>query len=112
MIAFALGLVATARAASADTTQHIEGDAPTDGPEHFWVPFQVPDGTVEIEIAHDDGSATNILDWGVYDETGTFRGYGGGNTENAIIGVQASSRSYLIGAGSAGSRRRSRATCV
>ncbi|HEX4514273.1 MAG TPA: CehA/McbA family metallohydrolase [Polyangiaceae bacterium] len=88
--------------AHADTTQHIEGDVPQDGPEHFYVPFTVPDGTVEIEVAHTDNSDQNILDWGVYDQTGAWRGYGGGNTEDAIIGVAASSRSYMIGPINAG----------
>ncbi len=101
--AFALfPIILVAMPARADTTQHIEGDVPQDGPEHFYVPFDVPAGTVEIEVAHTDNSDTNILDWGVYDETGKWRGYGGGNTEDAIIGVAASSRSYMIGPINAG----------
>jgi len=92
----------SAGSAGADTTQHIEGDAPQDSVEHFYVPFDVPAGTIEIEIAHTDNSSTNILDWGVYDETGKWRGYGGGNSENVIIGVAASSRSYMTGPINAG----------
>jgi hypothetical protein len=97
-----VSILLASSAARADTTQHIEGDAPQGDPEHFYVPFDVPAGTVEIEIAHTDNSTTNILDWGVYDETGKWRGYGGGNTENAIIGVAASSRSYMTGPINAG----------
>jgi len=96
-VAIASVVLLSAGVARAETTQHIEGDVPQDGPEHFYVPFDVPAGTVEIEIAHTDNSDTNILDWGVYDETGAWRGYGGGNTEDAIIGVAASSRSYMTG---------------
>ncbi len=60
--------------------------------------FTVPPGTVEFEIAHVGSDTNNILDWGLYDETGKWRGYGGGNLEDAVVGVQASSRSYMIGA--------------
>ena len=78
----------------------VEGDVPAEG-EFFEVPFEVPAGTVELQIAHralDDG---DILDFGVMSPEG-FRGYGGGNTEDAILGVEASSRSYLPGPLSAG----------
>ena len=88
--------------ARADTTIHLSGDATPGGAEHFWVPFEVPPGTKEIQVAHDDHSPDDILDWGVYDEKGAFRGYGGGNTEDAIIGELASSRSYLVGPIAAG----------
>ncbi|MBI1948861.1 MAG: PHP domain-containing protein [Deltaproteobacteria bacterium] len=73
----------------------VEDAVPADG-EFFEVPFEVPAGTVEIQIAHrplDDG---DILDFGVQAPEG-FRGYGGGNLEDAIVGVAASSRSYLPG---------------
>lgn len=83
--------------ARADTTVHLSGDATPGGPQHFWAAFDVPAGTKELQIAHDDHSADDILDWGVYDERGAFRGWGGGNTEDAIVGEQASSRSYLAG---------------
>lgn len=75
----------------------IEDEVPDDALDHFFVPFVVPDGTVEIEIRHDDLSEENILDWGLVDQTGALRGWGGGNTEPAIVGVQAASRSYLAG---------------
>ena len=75
----------------------IEGDVPDDASEFFTVPFTVAPGTTELEIRHDDLSSSNILDWGLLGPSG-FRGYGGGNTEPAIVGVEASSRSYGTGA--------------
>lgn len=73
-----------------------EGDVTADGGDYHEVAFEVPAGTVEIEIAHSDGSETVILDWGVWSPEG-FRGWGGGNDETAIIGVAESSRSYRPG---------------
>jgi MYXO-CTERM domain-containing protein len=56
----------------------------------------VPVGTVEIQISHSDGSSFVILDWGVWSPEG-FRGWAGGLTDDAIIGIDQSSRSYLPG---------------
>ena len=75
---------------------HYEGDVPVTGGDYADVAFVVPAGTVEIQVAHADGSEFVILDWGVWSPEG-FRGWGGGNTEDAIIGVAQSSRSYLPG---------------
>src|SRR5690606_27355461 len=50
-----------------------------------------------IEIAHDDLSDDNTLDWGLVDPNGVFRGWGGGNPENAVVGEAAASRSYVPG---------------
>lgn len=73
-----------------------EGTVP-EGPEtHFFVPFEVPDGIAEIVVCHDDLSSANILDWGLDDPNG-FRGWGGGNSEPAVVGVEAASRSYIPG---------------
>src|SRR3954469_18621208 len=88
-----MGLVALAMVLS---SMHYEGDVTADGGDYVDVPFVVPAGTVEIKIAHTDGSSDVILDWGVWSPEG-FRGGGGGNTEDAIIGVAESSRSYLPG---------------
>ena len=71
-------------------------EVPPGSETHFFVPFEVPAGTVEIEIRHDDLSSANILDWGLDDPSG-FRGWGGGNSEPAIVGEQAASRSYIPG---------------
>lgn len=79
------------------STMHYEGDVTSAGGDYHDVEFVVPPGTVEIQISHSDGSSDVILDWGVWGPDG-FRGWGGGNPEDAIIGVDESSRSYLPGA--------------
>lgn len=76
--------------------QHLEADVPVDGGDYVDATFVVPAGTVEIQITHTDGSDFVILDWGVWGPDG-FRGWAGGLTDDAIIGVEQSSRSYLPG---------------
>jgi hypothetical protein len=78
------------------STMHYEGDVTAAGGDYVDVQFTVPAGTVEIQITHTDGSDSVILDWGVWGPEG-FRGWGGGLTDDAIIGVEQSSRSYLPG---------------
>lgn len=78
----------------------FDGDVPEAG-DYFVIPFEVPEGIAEIEIRHDDLSDVNILDWGVFGPSG-FRGYGGGNTEPAVLSADAASRSYLPGPITAG----------
>ena len=94
LLALTLGL--SAASARAQTVLTFDGDVPADG-NFFVIPFEVPAGTLEIEVRHDDLSAMNILDWGVLDPGG-FRGYGGGNSEPAVFNAAAASRSYLPGA--------------
>jgi hypothetical protein len=89
-----MGLVAIAAVLS---TMHYEGDVTAANGDYVDVAFDVPPNTVEIQITHTDGSADVILDWGVWEPSGKYRGWGGGNTEDAIIGVDQSSRSYLPG---------------
>jgi hypothetical protein len=99
----ALGLTSVSGSAfAAETTLDLSGTVPDDQYKHFFLPFDVPAGTTEIQIHHDDLSDQNILDWGLVDETGKFRGWGGGNTEDAIVGVDAATRSYLPGPINAG----------
>jgi hypothetical protein len=86
---------AAAQSAS-ERTLSFDGDVPEGGPDHFLVPFEVPAGTAEIEVRHDDLSASNILDWGLLDPA-EARGWGGGNEEPAIVGERAASRSYVSG---------------
>ncbi|HEY5949366.1 MAG TPA: CehA/McbA family metallohydrolase [Kofleriaceae bacterium] len=88
-----MGLAALAIVLS---TMHYEGDVTAAGGDYVDVPFEVPAGTVEIQITHTDGNDFVILDWGVWGPDG-FRGWGGGLTDDAIIGVDQSSRSYLPG---------------
>lgn len=78
-------------------TLHLTGEVPVAGGDYLLVPFELPAGTVELTVAHDDGSPAQILDWGVWSPDG-FRGWGGGLTEPAVIGVAESSRGYLAGA--------------
>src|ERR1041385_3122951 len=88
-----MGLVAIAVVLS---SMHYEGAVTAAGGDYVDVAFDVPAGTKEIRITHTDGSNDVILDWGVWGPDG-FRGWGGGNTEDAVIGVDQSSRSYLPG---------------
>ncbi len=94
---FALCLLALAMPARAqEEPLVIEGVAP-DGPEtHFFLDFEVPAGTAEIEVRHENLTPANTLDWGLDDPNG-FRGWGGGNSEPAIVGIEAASRSYVPG---------------
>jgi hypothetical protein len=84
------------------STVHLEDDVVAGGGDYVVVPFSVPAGTVEIQISHTDGSDVVILDWGVWAPGGVFRGWGGGLTDDAIIGVDESSRGYLEGPIAAG----------
>ena len=74
----------------------LEGDLPDGGPDFVMIPFEVPAGTEEISVTHPKLQPENILDYGVFDPSG-FRGWGGGNSEAAVVGRLASSRSYLTG---------------
>jgi len=95
LLAFLL-LLAPSAARSGETTIPLDGVVPEGEETHFFLPFDVPEGIAEIEVRHDDLSATNILDWGLDDPNG-FRGWGGGNVEPAIVGLEAASRSYIPG---------------
>ena len=97
--ALMLATLATEAAAAQDLV--LEGTLPADAPPYLEVPFDVPVGTMEIEVRHDDLSEANILDWGLRDPS-AVRGWGGGNAEPAIVGEVAASRSYLPGPIAAG----------
>jgi hypothetical protein len=91
------GWSAPARAQAGEVAAVVVDEAvPAGGPDFFLVPFDVPAGTAEIEVRHQSFGDGDILDFGVEDPDG-FRGWGGGNTEPAIVGVGAASRSYLPG---------------
>lgn len=77
---------------------NFTSDLPYTALDFFTVPFAVPPGVAEIQVEHlrTDLNTTNILDWGLLGPGGAFRGWGGGNTEPAIVGVNATSRSYLL----------------
>lgn len=74
----------------------LNGSVTADGGDYAVVDFEVPAGTVEIEIEHHTSNTQNILDWGLWDPNG-FRGWGGGLEENTIVGATAASRGYLPG---------------
>jgi MYXO-CTERM domain-containing protein len=90
-------MLAPTLAVADETVLSFTGEVPDDAFDHFFVAFDVPAGIVEIEVRHDDLSNVNILDWGLEDPDGAFRGWGGGNTEPAIVGIEAASRSYVPG---------------
>src|SRR3712207_6873762 len=53
-LAAILALTLPPAARAAETTVELKGQVPADSLEHFFVAFDVPPGTREIEIAHDD----------------------------------------------------------
>lgn len=83
-------------AATLCTPAHLEGSVTADGGDYVDLPFEVSADTTEIRISHTDASEVVILDWGVWSPSG-FRGWGGGLTEDIVIGVDQSSRGYLSG---------------
>jgi MYXO-CTERM domain-containing protein len=87
--------------ARADQVLTLDGVSPAAGPDHFFVPFNVPAGTAEIEVLHESVSDKNTLDFGLNDPSG-YRGWGGGTSEHTIVGVNSASRAYVPGAISAG----------
>ncbi len=92
-----LGVVLFAGSARAgETVIPISGEVPPGEGDHFRVPFEVPEGIVEVEVRHDDLSEANVLDFGLEDPNGR-RGWGGGNSEPAVVGIDAASRSYSPG---------------
>jgi hypothetical protein len=97
-LAFACLLFATAAAAQPLV---LEGELPTEGPSFVLIPFDVPAGTVELEVRHPVQQPENILDYGVRDPAG-FRGWGGGNKEPIVLAADRTSRSYLTGPITAG----------
>jgi len=74
----------------------LEGEVPPGDETHFFLPFDVPVGIVEVEVRHTDLSDENILDWGLDDPNG-HRGWGGGLTAPSVVGVDAASRGYAPG---------------
>lgn len=99
-----LALSLVAGRAAADETLTFDGTVMEGGLDHEFIDFDVPAGTKEIQVDHDDLAGEDILDWGLDDPSG-FRGWGGGNSEPAIVGELAASRSYLAGPITAGTWR-------
>lgn len=74
----------------------FDGEIPSGGLDHFFIPFDVPEGIAEIQVTHDTGDNANIIDWGLNDSAGT-RGWGGGTTKPAVLNANASSNGYIRG---------------
>lgn len=74
----------------------FEGEAPRSGPDHFFLPFEVPASIEEIEVRHKALDEANILDFGLDDPRG-YRGWGGGTEEPSIVSTEAASRAYVPG---------------
>ena len=85
------------RGLAAEQVLSVDGTVSPGDPDHVLVPFAVPAGVVEIEVDHQNLDGKNVLDFGVLDPDGGSRGWGGGNTEPAVFGPQAASRSYHPG---------------
>ena len=90
----AIGFVS--RPAAADQTLTFDGTVEDGKYGHELIEFEVPAGVAEIQFDHENVSGEGVLDWGLLDPDG-FRGWGGGNTESAIVSEKAASRSYLAG---------------
>lgn len=76
----------------------FQGPVP-DGPDtFFFLEFEVPEGIEEIEVRHTHipEQTGNVLDWGLDDPNGS-RGWGGSNSEDTIVSVQAATRNYIPG---------------
>lgn len=85
-----------APAGAAETVVDLSGEVPEDDLDHFFLDLEVPEGTQELEVEHEALGEGDVLDWGLDGPEG-FRGWGGGNTEDAVVGEAAASRSYLAG---------------
>lgn len=85
------------RAVAGEQVISLDGTVAPGDPDHVQVPFAVPEGVVEVEVDHQNPDGKNVLDFGVLDPDGGSRGWGGGNTEPAVFGLQAASRSYHPG---------------
>lgn len=90
------GILTTTTPLDVISTLPLEGDITAEGGEYALVDFEVPEGTVEFQVQHTDNSEDDILDFGIRDQD-SQRGWGGGLTEPAVIGVEESSRGYVIG---------------
>ncbi len=100
LLAAAVGITLLALApgaSAAETVLDLSGQVP-DGPErHFSVAFDVPEGTKEIAVHQLTLSDKNILDFGIMDSTGAWRGWGGSRIKDAVVGEQAATRSHVPG---------------
>ncbi|MBM4281216.1 MAG: PHP domain-containing protein [Deltaproteobacteria bacterium] len=89
------------RPVAAQESPALVVDEPVPGGDvvFFLVPFSVGAGVAELEVRHAvvDGDDDDVLDFGLQDAAGAYRGWGGGNPEPATVGVRAASRGYIAG---------------
>lgn len=95
VLAAAMALAGSAPAA--ETTLELSGEVPEDELRHFSIPFEVPDGILEIAVHQQSLSDDNILDFGIMDPTGAWRGWGGSRITDVVINGQAATRSHVPG---------------
>ncbi len=95
-VAAVVGGSVAARAQGEAPAVVFDEDLSDDGTDFMLLPFEVGAGAQEIEVRHQSLGDGDVIDFGVDDPNG-FRGWGGGNDEPAIVGVDAASRSYLPG---------------
>lgn len=104
-IAVCVGLVTLAGSAPTrsqpeqTTTVHLEGVVTeTELHSYLDVPFDVPEGVVEIAVAfeYDTRDERTVLDLGLWSPTG-FRGWSGGSRSSFTVSEQSATPGYLAG---------------
>lgn len=91
------GILTTATPLDVISTLSLEGDITAEGGDYALHEFEVPEGTVEFTVQRTyENPEDDIIDFGIRDQD-SQRGWGGGLTEPAVIGVEESSRGYAIG---------------
>ena len=93
---FLLASTLSTRALAAETVVTLEGDVPAAGPDHFFVPFTSRRARWRSRYATTTSRKPTSSIGGSTDPNG-FRGWGGGNSEPAVVGIGAASRSYVAG---------------
>jgi hypothetical protein len=90
-------------ALGAETTIDLSAsDIPDHDFRHFSIEFEVPAGIKEIAVDQESLELDNVLDFGIMDPSGAWRGWGGSRIKQAIVGEQAATRSHVPGALPAG----------
>jgi hypothetical protein len=74
----------------------VGGEIRAEDGDYVSIDFVVPAGTVEIHIATEYPEGDDVLDWGVWAPEG-MRGWSGGLRDSLIVGVEDSTRGYMVG---------------
>jgi hypothetical protein len=99
--AVALTIIGAQPVRAAETTIDLSGEVPDDPDRHFSIEFDVPAGTREIAV-HQESMKGNVLDFGIEDPAGVWRGWAGSRIRDVVIGEQAATRSHVPGPIAAG----------